>query len=438
MKNNTKEKIMANNMGVPLDVIVIGGGPAGISACIELSKLSGYKIALFESEQELARIPRSCHFFFGFRDLKRIYSGPTYARKLDNLIRKTSVAIHTETTVLNIVPGNQGELHRIDVSSPRGLSSYESRFILLSTGCYERPRYSRMIPGSRPAGIFTTGSLQELVNIHHLKPGLRAVIIGSEHIAFSSVLTLRRVGTYIAGIVEEDTELQSYPSIATGMSFFFGFPIYKGASVNAILGDKRVEGVELVMERNQKVFQVECDTVIITGKFRPYSSLIDNTSIEQDPFTLGPIIDMNMMTSVPNIFAAGNILRGGDMHDLCALEGKKAAKNILMRLESGKSKIGEYISLRAESPIRYIVPQKIIPELVDTIRSWLRPGLAIQVERTLIAPVLEAWSDNEKIWEASFSRLIANNRITLPLHKFNWNQVDKEKGITLKVKAPRS
>ena len=106
---------------IALDVAVIGGGPAGISTCIELSRRTdGLKAALFESEEELGGIPRTCHLFFGMRDLRRIYTGPTYARKLNDLIRKTSVEIHTQTTVLNIVPGKEGARHTVDVLSPAG------------------------------------------------------------------------------------------------------------------------------------------------------------------------------------------------------------------------------------------------------------------------------------------------------------------------------
>jgi thioredoxin reductase len=429
---------MVNDRLARLDVAVIGGGPAGISTCIELSKSSNLKIALFESDAELGGIPRTSHYFFGLRDRKWLYTGPAYAQKLNSLIRKTSVKIQTEATVVNIITGNQGELHRIDVASPEGLNSYESRFIVLATGCCESNRSSRFIPGTRPAGIFTAGTVQELVNLYHLKPGKHALIIGSEHMALSSVLTLRRSGTSIAGIVEENEDIQTYPSIAKTMSLFYGFPIYKSTSVKAILGDKRVEAVELVMERNQKAFQVECDTVIITGKFRPYSLLLENTSIEQDPQTFGPVIDMNLMSSVPNIFAAGNILRGGDMHDLCALEGKQAAKNILRRFESSESKMNEYIPLIVEAPIRYVVPQKIILNQIKSYRSsWLYPGFSIQMEHTLKNTVLEAWSGYEKIWEGSFSKLTANNRIPLPVNKFIWSRVDKEKGVALKVKAAR-
>jgi len=134
------------------DVIVVGGGPAGISACLELSRARDLKIALFESEPDLGGIPRSCHLLFGMRDLKRIYSGPAYTRHLDRLIRKTTVRIHTLSTVQNIGIGDFKKPHRVEVASPMGITTYESRFVLLSTGCFESSRQMRFIPGARPAG----------------------------------------------------------------------------------------------------------------------------------------------------------------------------------------------------------------------------------------------------------------------------------------------
>jgi thioredoxin reductase len=426
---------MANERPIRLDVAIVGGGPAGITACLELSKSSNLHMALFDGDPELGGMPRSCHVFFGMRDQRRLYTGPAYARRLNSLIRKTAVDIHTESRVLDIVPGNLGEPHQINVLSPQGLTSYESRFLLLATGCFERSRSARHIPGTRPAGILTTGTLQDLVNLRRLKPGKRALIIGSEHVALSSVLTLRRAGISIAGIVEEDPELQTYRRAASTTGLFFSFPIYKDTSVKAILGEKRVEGVELVKQTDQEFFQVECDTVIITGKFRPDSSLIDNTPIEQDPSSLGPVVDMNLMTSVPNIFAAGNVLRGADMHDLCALEGKLTAHSILKHLRSGMNHLDQSIRLRAESPIRHVVPQKIEPHQIrKRLFSKLFPWPAIQFERTLINPVLEAWSGNNKVWKGFYRKLIANTRIPLPVEKFDWDGVDPEKGIILKAK----
>lgn len=421
----------------PLDVAVIGGGPAGISACLELSPYPEFRTALFESESDLGGIPRSSHIYFGMRDRRRIYSGPAYARKLDRLVKQSSTQIHTATDVLKISPGGPGACHKIDTVSDKGLRSFDCRFILLATGCYESPRGARFIPGTRPAGVYTTGSLQQMVNLHHKKPGHRAVIIGSETIALSSMLTLNRAGISIAGMVEEREKLQTLAILAKAMSLVKDFPIYRGTSVKSILGRKRVEGIDLLKTGDNASVRLVCDTVILTGKFRPDSKLIDDTPILRDPATSGPLVDMELMTSVPGIFAAGNVLRGADMHDLCALEGKKAAQAILKKLKRGRIDARKGVSIGAEWPVRYVVPQRIVPDLIRRRSiSRLYPGYSVQVERTFIRPTLEAYSGNEKIWTKTFVKIIGNHRLRLPVHHFDWNRVDPSKGITVKLREP--
>jgi thioredoxin reductase len=416
-----------------LDVAVIGGGPAGISACLDLSAHAGLKIALFEGEQELGGMPRSCHIFFGLRDRKRVYTGPSYARTLEKLVRKTGTLIYTGSRVLSILPGELDEAHELHVLCPEGPRSFRSRFILLATGCFESSRSERLLPGTRPSGIFTTGTLQQLVNLRRLKPGIRALILGSEHVALSSVLTLKASGTLIAGLVERDAELHTYASPAAFMSRLIGFPIIKNAALHRIIGNRRVEGVELLTGGTGKTVQIDCDTVVMTGKFRPDSSLIDGTSIEKDPSTFGPSVDTNFMTSVPNIFAAGNVLRGADMHDLCALEGRLAARGILRSMQAPRRRTSPSVIAQAERPIRYVVPQRITP-MPKRLFSKFLPWPEIQIERTLLRPTLEAWSGEERIWQGSYRKLIGNTRIAIPIEKFRWDRVDPGLGVTLKVR----
>ena len=425
---------MMKDNPIPFDVAVIGGGPAGISACLELSKSHGLKIALFEKDSELGGIPRSCHILFGMRDQRRIMTGPAYARRLNTLVRRTSVEIHTDSTVIDINPGESGKKPGIKVASPNGFHDYNCRAILLTTGCFEISRGSRMIPGSRPEGIFTTGTLQELINLKGQRPGNRAVIIGSEHIAFSSVLTLKKKGITIAGMVEEDPKLHTFPTVAAAMSRFYNFPVFRGASVRSIFGDSRVEGVEIAGKNGKKSQRINCDIFILTGKFRPYSPLIDFTSIQIDSATHGPLIDTSFVTSVPNIYAAGNVLRGADMHDLCALEGKKAAENILRGLEYTGNNGDKGFYLKAEPPIRYVVPQKILPvQIKARLLPILVPGCSIQVEYSMDKPVIEAWSADRLIWRKSYRRFIANHRIPIPLWKFDLRHIDERAGVVLKL-----
>ncbi len=139
-----------------IDVAIIGAGPAGISACLELSKSPELNVALFESDAEIGGMPRSCHIFFGMRDRKRIYTGAQYVGKLNRLVRKTPATIHTETHVLNIKPGGPANHHQIDAISPKGFESYNCQFILLAMGCSEKSAGARQLPSQRPAGVYTT------------------------------------------------------------------------------------------------------------------------------------------------------------------------------------------------------------------------------------------------------------------------------------------
>lgn len=419
-----------------LDVAVIGGGPAGITAGLEFSTSPRLKVALFESEAEPGGIPRTCHLrFFGFRDRKRIYTGAAYAQALIGKLRRTPIRLFTDATVIKVIPGDSREPHRIHVATPEGIRTFQARFIILATGCCEASRSARLIPGNRPSGVITTGTLMELVNLRGQKPGHKALIVGSEHVSLSSVLTLKQAGVEIVGMVEEDPDVQTYAAAAGAMKAFYHFPLFRHTSVNAIFGGSRVEEVELYDRRKEKTFRIACDTVVLTGKFRAYAPLIDHTAIERDPLTFGPAVDGDFMTSVPGIFCAGNVMRGANMHDLCALEGKRAARCIIERSASGRVEGAEAsIPIQTRYPVRFVVPQRVDPAaMARPFPYWLGPGYSLQVAHTMRRPVLEAWSGEERVWKKSFSRLTGNARIPLPVHKFDWQRVDKSRALIVKL-----
>ena len=425
---------MSDKISESLDVAVVGGGPAGISACLELSRQAGLKVALFESDTDLGGIPRSCHYFFGMRDMRRLYTGPAYARKLASLIRKTSVEVHTESTVMSVNVDPEGNRHCLQVATPGGMRNYHCRFILFATGCCEKSRGARLTPGTRPEGVYTTGRLQKNLNLFGIKPGQSAVIIGSENVALSCALTLKKAGVSIKALVEENNYLNTYGLAARSLSFAFGFPVYLGTSVARIIGKHCVEGIELLDLSTGKTFQIDCDTIVFTGKFRPIESLIFNTEIQEDSASLGPVVDTNFMTTVPNIFAAGNILHGAEMHDICALEGKSAAASILNAAKTGKAAASEYVALKAHYPVRYVVPQRIpFSRGADNHNVQPKGNLHLQLDYTMKNSVLEAWSGTKLLWSRRYKRLIGNNRIVLPIEKLNWDLIDPEKGIDIKI-----
>src|SRR6185503_1483473 len=181
------------------DVLIIGAGPTGLSAALELKKLGVDNVLIVERESEAGGIPRMCgHTGFGLGDLHRVLTGPAYARKYRELAEKSGIKIHTSTTITG-----WEDKHQVSFTSPDGPGSIAAKSILLATGVRERPRAARLIPGTRPQGVFTTGSLQRFVYEHHLPVGKRAVIVGAEIVSLSVVMTLTHAGVKVLNMITE-------------------------------------------------------------------------------------------------------------------------------------------------------------------------------------------------------------------------------------------
>src|SRR5262245_57029532 len=193
-------------MSADVDVLIVGGGPAGLAAAEELRRLAVARVMVVERERELGGIPRHCfHTGFGWLDLRRLLSGPAYARRRAARVRRAGVEALTETSAIGWAAPTA-----LTVTGPDGVRALSARAVLLATGCRERPRAARLVPGSRPPGVFTTGSLQQLVYLQHQRAGRRAVVVGAEHVSFSAVHTLAQSGTEVAALVTELPAHQSY------------------------------------------------------------------------------------------------------------------------------------------------------------------------------------------------------------------------------------
>ncbi len=333
------------------DVLVVGAGPAGLSAAIELKKRGIKNILVVDREPEAGGMPRLCHHTgYGREDLWRIYSGPRYARYYRELAEKSGVEIRTSTTITGWngasashqtgghFPIESGATHSLTFTSPSGLGEIEAQAVLLATGVRERPRAARMVPGTRPQGqgIFTTGSLQRFVYQEHLPVGNRAVIVGAELVSLSALMTLMHADVKcLAMTTEEDVHQIEFPYVVMKWALadiLTRTPIMTNTTVTNIFGHKRVEGIELT-QANGQVEVKECDTVIFTGDWIPENEMARLGGLTIDPITRGPKIDAEFHSSVKGVFVAGNLLRGVETADHCALEGKQAGRSIAKYLK---------------------------------------------------------------------------------------------------------
>jgi thioredoxin reductase len=336
------------------DVAIVGGGPAGLAAAAELARAGAGRVIVIDREPQAGGIPRHAHHQgYGLRDLHRILTGPAYAARRVELAERAGAELCVRTQVTGWADGGELEL-----TGPEGRRRLVARAVVLATGCRERPRSARLVPGTRPQGVMTTGMLQQIVYLAGEQPGRRAVVVGAEHVSFSALLTLAHGGTDAVAMTTELPHHQTFAAFRAGAALRFRIPLRTRTAVTGIQGRRRVESVELTDLSTRARETVQCDLVVFTADWIPDHELAVLAGLELDPATKGPAVDAAGRTGRPGLFATGNLLHGAETADVAALEGAHLAGGVLAYLD-GAPWPAAGVRLRCEPPLRWVAPSVV-------------------------------------------------------------------------------
>lgn len=398
------------NREINADIIVIGGGPAGIAAAIECRRLGAQRVVVIERETDAGGVPRHCgHPPFGMWEFKRILTGPAYARRLVQAAIDAGVDIRTRHHVVAMEPHGSMRL-----TTPQGLVSAKGKRVIVATGARETPRSVRLVSGQRPWGVMNTGALQSHLYLHGLTPFLTPIIVGTELVALSAVLSCLKAGIRPAAVVEVNARptarwpLTLFPSLC-------GVPVYYETSVEDIHGSARVTSATLVNRAGDRR-EVSCDGVLFTGNFVPEASLVRASHLQLDPLSGGPKIDQFGCTSDTAYYAAGNLLRPVETAGWSYREGIRIARFAAASLAQT---LPELQDDEAPAPRRGVEVQ-VGPGLKYVVPSHLSldcgPGMKTFQLRVAapITGILEIKVDGEVTWRKRVSAS-PERRILVPI-----------------------
>lgn len=370
-----------------VDILIIGGGPAGLAAAISAREAGAEDILILEREESLGGILKQCiHNGFGLHTFKEELTGPEYAQRFIDKVLALQIPYQLNCMVLDITP----EKVVTCVSREHGLEQIRAKAMILAMGCREKPRGAIGTPGWRCAGIYSAGTAQKLVNLKGLMPGKRVVILGSGDIGLIMARRMTFMGAKVLCCVEIMPYSGGLKRNIVQCLDDFDIPLYLSHSVVDIHGKERLEGVTIakVDEKMQPIpgteQYIECDTLLLSVGLLPENELSKMAGVEIAPSTSGAVVDEQLQTSVPGIFSCGNVLHVHDLVDYVSEEAAIAGKNAWAYIR-GSRNTGETLRVIMGNGVNAVVPQSVHRGCEGKIKIMFRPRAVYQKARIAVA-----------------------------------------------------
>ncbi len=420
---------------ISYDIVIIGGGPAGLAAAVSARKSGIEKILILERDKELGGILNQCiHNGFGLHTFKEELTGPEYAYRFIEQVLEEKIEYKLNTMVMDISPD------RVVTAMSRedGMYQIQAGAVILAMGCRERPRGALNIPGYRPAGIFSAGTAQRLVNIEGYMPGREVVILGSGDIG----LIMARRMTLEGAKVKVVAELLPYSgglkrNIVQCLNDF-GIPLKLSHTVVDIEGKEHVTAVTIAeVGKDMKPIpgteeRYTCDTLLLSCGLIPENELSNKAGIQMNPVTSGPIVNESLETNIPGVFACGNVLHVHDLVDYVSEEATKAGANAAKFVQNGSKDTakGHVVELKATDGARYTVPCTVdVDKMEDLLTVRFRVGAVFKDS------FVSVYFDDERVQHLKKRILAPGEMEQVILQKKKLQEVKDLKTITIKIEA---